>query len=619
MKNKKTMIAMISVVALLLVLIGVTYAYWIFTKSQQTDNLITSACLDITLDNESEAISLGNQFPISDEEGMQTTPYTFTVTNNCNTSIDYQIALESLGNQATALKPSSIKVALDDSFDLLSNKATTEPTITGTYQSNKIGYGTLAPAGSAGASVTHNLRIWIDYDAPVSEMNKTFESKISVTVGQNVVSPYEEGTLAYDILKNNGGAGVEELDATEFKHAVVYSGPAYVDSYDSLYFATEYVYNENSNNYYLSGDIVQATIEECRSETKECGRYSFFSYIIEEQLYYIYEVIDWNNPDGEEYVTANHIQYMKNFTFVTPNDEAGLYKTEDDLGTSYYYRGNVTNNYVQFGSYPANSTINGTTFNTEVPMYWRIVRINGDGTVRLVYDGTTKVENSTSHTSIVGNSPYNHVDYINVNYGDSDIKDVVDEWYNTNLKTNYGRYIADGIFCNDKEISKITYLSSDWYETTPDNASFVNTSYEGGKRLSNKVPSLNCTRKEDRYTTTMALGNGLLKHPIGLLTLDEVVFAGGMQKENIYFINNSYYLYSGNNFGGSTPSFIEDTIDDSPVEDSAGVFIVDSDGYISSSYYLYSEYGIRPVINLRADVEFTGDGSFENPYIIITN
>ena len=102
-------------------------------------------------------------------------------------------------------------------------------------------------------------------------------------------------------------------------------------------------------------------------------------------------------------------------------------------------------------------------------MYWRIVRINGDGTIRLVYDGTTKNQNGTAHTANIGFEYYGGGD-LNVNYGDSDVKDVVDTWYNTNLKTSYETYISDGIFCNDKEVASVEYFDEEWEETTAENA-----------------------------------------------------------------------------------------------------------------------------------------------------
>ncbi len=90
MRNKKTVIAIISVVAVILILIGVTYSYWLVTKEQQRENVISSACLDISMTGSND-INLTSQYPMSDEDGMSTKPYKFTVTNNCKASFDYQV------------------------------------------------------------------------------------------------------------------------------------------------------------------------------------------------------------------------------------------------------------------------------------------------------------------------------------------------------------------------------------------------------------------------------------------------------------------------------------------------------------------------------------------------
>ena len=600
MNNKKTRIAIISVVALLLVLIGVTYAYWVLTKMQTNSNLVSSACLDITLDNESAAINLGSQYPMSDEDGMKLTPYTFTVTNNCNTSVDYQVALESIGEEATAIKASALKVALDNNVRLLSVGGTQVTTINGAYESNLLGYGTLAASGSEGSSATHSLRIWIDEDAPISEANKTFQSKISVTIGQGITNPYKEGTMAYDILANND-------EPTTLNATWVSKEPA-AETYNSVskssnyWYGTDYKYNKETGVYQLSGELVQATLEECRNGTKACGEYTLKNATQDYQYRTLYKITSFTNTTKTDtsstlYMTTQSIFSTSIFNIPTADGEGELYKTADDLGDSYYFRGDVTNNYVQFGAYAEGSTVNGTTYNSETSMYWRIVRINGDGTIRLVYDGTAKVENGTTHNTIIGDASYNAEDYLNVNYGDSNIKGVVDGWYNTHLKTNYGRYIADGIFCNEKEVTSED--SRNKYYPSKDR---LNTS-------SNLRPQLTCTRSEDRYTTNSSLGNGQLTHPVGLLTADEVVFAGGLINNS----NENYYLVSGYEFWTSTPVF-------SSERDYYTLFWgMCDDGAIRSGEFIWSKsFGVRPVVNLRADVEFTGNGSFETPYVIVT-
>ena len=653
MNNRKTRIAIISVVALLLVLLGVTYAYWLVTKTQTGQNVVSSACLDITLDNESAAINLTSQYPATDVEGMKLTPYTFTVTNNCNTSVEYQVVLESIGTEANAVSPSALKVALDTKYDLLSNKATVEPTISGAYRAHRLGYGSLTATGSEGSSVSHSVRIWIDENAPISEMNKTFQSKISVTIGQGIKNPYVEGTMAYDILANNN-------EATTLSAVWVNKEPA-AETYNSVsktannWYGTEYTLDTETGKYQLSGTLVQATLTECRDGSKACGEYTLKNATQDYKTSTLYKITSFTNSTQADsgstlYMTTQSITAKNDFSTPTADGEGGLYKTIDDLGESYYFRGDVTNNYVQFGSYADDYKVY-TISNTDVcwnsscvyltlescqnsadydydsydsdgnevscvevtkdagkDMYWRIVRINGDGTIRLVYDGTTKAENGTAHSATIGNSTYNRENYLNVNYGDSDIKEVVDEWYNTHLKTNYGGYIADGIFCNDKEVTKAYYYDENGEDTTADNALFTDVYYVSSDRLGNKnAPSLTCTRKEDRYTTKMSLGNGELTHPVGLLTADEKFLAGETTASN-----QTYYLYSGDYFWTFTPySSIGNDAE-------AHVWFVYGNGVVNTDG-LGVGLGARPVINLRADVEFTGNGSFETPYFIKTN
>ena len=134
-------------------------------------------------------------------------------------------------------------------------------------------------------------------------------------------------------------------------------------------------------------------------------------------------------------------------------------------------------------------------------------------------------------------------------------------------------------------------------------------------RLYNKkAPNLTCTRPEDRYTKTTELGNGLLTHSVGLLTADEVIFAGGL----VFNPNGNYYLARADNFWTSTPSDVINS------RNNARIWYVANNangaGFVSFSSSLDAvEGGARPVINLRADIEFTGNGSYETPYVITTN
>ncbi len=266
----------------------------------------------------------------------------------------------------------------------------------------------------------------------------------------------------------------------------------------------------------------------------------------------------------------------------------GVYATTDNLGTSYYFRGAVTNNYVQFAGY-----------------YWRIIRINGDGSIRLIYDGTTLHENGEqSNDRYVDTSRYNsfytYSYYVGYTYQSdyqrpfiqnggtaSTIKEVVDSWYQTNI-VNQGfddKVVSSPGFCNDRNVQS---GSGSWQMS---GTTFYYAPYE--RVVITRQPTLRCSNNIDLYTTKA-----------GLITADEVVFAGG--KDSID--NKSYYLNIGMSYWTMSPYYYDGRI--------AYVFAVSFSGYLSFSSFNDGN-GVRPVINLSADVTISsGDGTINNPYVV---
>ena len=284
-----------------------------------------------------------------------------------------------------------------------------------------------------------------------------------------------------------------------------------------------------------------------------------------------------------------------------------LCSAKDAYGTSYYYRGNVTNNYVKFAD-----------------KYWRIVRINGDGTVRVIYDGTSAHANGdSSEDRQIGTSAFNssyndnaHVGYMygatgasmyaaaHANTNDSTIKTYIDNWYKTNiLETANEHYLADNVFCNDRSISTYTTSSNTklGYGTTSTYYRWACGPWEG-TNCGNMKMMLTCPQQNDAFTVSdTSNGNGALTYPVGLLSTDEVVLAGGWTASN-----SGYYLYSGQVWWASTPgSFFDST---------ARVRFVNSDGNASFGFYVKDSYGVRPVFNLKAEVLAEGSGIASDPY-----
>ena len=151
------------------------------------------------------------------------------------------------------------------------------------------------------------------------------------------------------------------------------------------------------------------------------------------------------------------------------NTTGTLYKTNktEDGSDVYYYSGNTTNNWVKFGKY-VNA---GTYWNAGDDMYWRIIRTNEDGSIRILYSGTSTDTTSGYIGTSAFNSTYNDPMYVGYMYGtsgslannrtnenDSTIKTTIDTWYQNNLLTNYDKYISKtAIYCNDRSVGGGTY------------------------------------------------------------------------------------------------------------------------------------------------------------------
>ena len=277
----------------------------------------------------------------------------------------------------------------------------------------------------------------------------------------------------------------------------------------------------------------------------------------------------------------------------------------DDYGTSYYFRGTVENNWVKF----ANS-------------YWRIIRVNGDKSIRMIYAGDATVidtlpnkeevlkngynDGDTDYTQI-GTSAFNssrddnaYVGYMygtrrastydetHANTNDSTIKIKVDEWYEAHLKgTEYESYLSDTLFCNDRS------FSSSNTGTGAGTSETYYRPYSGNK-------TLKCSQKNDRFTVDdEEIGNGALTYPISLITIDEVYLAGGYARTN-----SSYYLYTANYYWTLSPS---------GYGSSAVVSRVGGGGDAGSSV-VHGSDGVRPVINLKAGSLKSGLGTALDPY-----
>ena len=594
MKNKKIIILIILILISILTLIGSSYA--LLTKTFTSKKLsveVGTLKVDFT---EGNAINLDNTKPMSDSDGLNTTPYTFTITNSGTIDSYYTISNEEDTNNTLDTTYLKYKLVSNDGYD------------SGIKRLKDIGTGTYRildeRALQKSKNVTYKLYLWISSDAGNDIQNKIYKSKI-------VVNSTSNKTLDTYCLDN----GFTKLS-------------------DCMLVM---------NNHEQTTDIAKTNI-------KAKG-----------------------TPD---------------FSKTATTDE-GLFMAEDDEGESYYYRGAVKNNYVSFAGF-----------------IWRIIRRNGDGSIRMIYSGKktsdtgddTMIDNYTyynsknpvytdstavgykyndnfslhtdnksdvpftwftstkkydfgtgytfdeatkkftltgtikqltwkdNHDEIVNNKLYSCLNFNSpcvlvhrvtgyssdtemltqrINYGsnnyqdtllntkDSTVKIKIDEWYKNNLLA-YTSKLADETFCNDRSIASGTGYKID--EITIYGAL--------DRNAKNKTPSLKCKQSTDKFRLDNVKAK--LDYPVALITIDEASFAGG-----VYDIQNTnYYLYNGKWYYSMSPSRIS-------YQSSNPYILIIYGGIFIGAGAKTGHVGVRPVINLKSDILITkGDGSALNPFVI---
>ena len=312
----------------------------------------------------------------------------------------------------------------------------------------------------------------------------------------------------------------------------------------------------------------------------------------------------------------------------------GLYSAEDEDGTTYYYRGDIDNNNLVFGTYDEDYYVygsNGLYFQTKEScievesneeycqplkiaskgekMYWKIIRVNGDGSIRLTYNNCVNISTGEiSHMNIggsgnllcgVGSTPYNlsgndakYSGYTYDNGTDSYIKKEVDTWYNNTLGSNslYDSKVILGRYCSDSSIfleqeGNIAFASYDRLVQALNNFTKDN------------APSFICPDTNESY-------GGSYRLKVGLITADELAYAG-----ESYRVQGNSYLNPGDDgmyYWSMTPAVFD-----------YGFAVVWSEYDYLAYYRVNDYYAVRPVINVTTEnMTLTGDGTLDNPYML---
>ena len=521
-KNKKKLSLYYGLLVTVICIIGVSFAWFRLYLSQSEDNTLASrTCFNTTLTEDTSKISLTDAFPITDEDGLKQTPFTFTIKNNCNSYVKVYITIDSTYRESTNssyLKDNYMKVNISPKGTTTSKSVILGEQTLIDLDNNKKGYIIVSTGLKANEEKSYDLRIWMDEAVTTEQgLNKNWSGKIVVVSSASEEPP----TLSETILANN-----------EIKTPITTPGAA-----------------------------------------------------------------------------------------ISTASEALLASTEDDYGTSYYFRGAVTNNYVEFAN-----------------KCWRIVRVGGDESVKLILhnDNPTgaanpcdAANNSTSAAfarysgetyKSAFNSSYNDNAYVGFKYGtpgsstyeathantnNSTILTNLEAWYNNNNFKKYEKVIADTVWCNDKtNVTDTTFNPWSFGGNATGLGYGTNKTYYGatqrlvstGSSAGGTGPSLKCNGELSKITSK-----------VGLITADELALAGYVYAQNnttTYLQENAtsdyWWSLSPYNFSGSN----------------AVVWLVGGGSGNFNFNYVNNADGVRPSISLKSTTNVTGDGTSSSPFII---
>ncbi len=459
---------------------------------------------------------------------------------------------------------------------------------------------TSVPTGHSG---TTNPKATLISGATGNTIDSTYD--VYLEIGTNTFEYTKDGTPPAELLLkiiNPAGVEITEIEGLNYVTVEGHSGFDLTTHNGFVPLVLNYpISSDNSTTGVTQEwDITLSLVDLSIDQTHNNGKTFTGNIIIKNGVIQTLSELIFEHNDSKEVLDAKSTPYFG--AAATANE--GMYATEDDYGTSYYYRGAVDNNWVYFAGF-----------------YWRIVRVNGDGSVRMIYTGATapteaqKVVMTGSNTTI-GSYPFNtssdRVEYAGYMYtigeqhgngSSSNAKLVLDEWYKNNIYvTNYHNYVSDSLFCSDR-----TFYSDE--EGTTIASGIGKEEQHSGvyiRNVTNKSPVLTCPDQRDAFTVNDTVnGNSALVYPVGLLTVDEISFTG----TNVnYDYNRQSYLYNSSHYW-TLSSFKSNG-------NYTYIVYMNSTGSMNEAIG-YSNYALRPVISLKSTVLSTGTGEWNDPYIVL--
>ena len=528
-----------------------------FTGSGTKENVIQTGHIVITF-NDVNNIKLQNRYPETDSEGLANTDtnsqMTFTVTSDItgSTKVNYALGITDI-QEGNTLTQDYIKIYLKKGNNVVAgfteNKGELISSFKPLYIENVMTSHVILTDVISGSEVhTYTLKAWIDenYKLPIIARSEKYEvvnvSACAAFIANAVSASTDVATAFCNGTGSIEGQTLEFLDGTAENNTML--------------------------QYMLTNNIIKkrtsTNVEHVADTNSETFTFKIKGYGTTESL-----SIKSNSKSLSTLILGTNNSNVLSATatlttdYSSAGDTSGLYKSVDgetNSGTTYFYRGAVTNNYVKFAG-----------------KMWKIIRINENGTIRLLLDEMAGVDK-------LFNPTWNN--YIYMYYSNSDvdngIKRTVDTWYDNNIK-GYENYIADTEFCKQFKVA--------WDSSSATAGSVTVPTYD------NYTSNFKCS--------TDGNGKGIITSKVGLLTYDEAVHAGNYYNKS----SDSYITNSNYNYWLMSPAGAD--------SNGASAWTVDNAGDIFNSSVINFNV-VRPVISLKAGLLATGSGTSDDPYLIQT-
>ncbi len=480
-----------------------------------------------------------------------------------------------------------------------------------------------------------------------NKSNETYKYNIVI---QDLVNTFvTNGYLQYKITSTNGGYNMTEFKDVPKSSVATDTILAYSASIDvgvTQTYTVQFIYKNDEE------------VDQSEDMGKKLSGKLFITEGTKEPVTLLSQILN-DNPTRSTRSSNNN--GTNDFaTPLTTTTTGTLFTSTESIagGTPkevYYYAGNTTNNWLKFGTFASDGPIRGyysttstslykeyttldecnsaSSYNTNCSyawrkgdqMYWRIIRTNHDGSIRLLYSGTNPDTTEGHLGKSAFNTSYNSPKYVGYKYGedtsldtirnnttDSTIKTYVDNWYKNNL-INYTKYLStSAVYCNDRsEGTGQTYN----YASSPSSkfnfAPYYRMDWDTDGAKAN--PSYNCTDIRDAFSVDNT--SAKLTYPVSLMTADEIAFAGGVANKNM---NRPYAWFISNSVGTQVSAYWWSLSPFSWDGSHAFVWRWDSVYADNLSVRVGDPIAVRPVISLKSCIKYgAGNGSAETPYEIV--